>query len=122
MTRRRRSLVAWLAAFALLFAQLAVSAHACAVAGQSATPHSAAAHPEGCPQADTNLDLCAQHCQYGAASVDIAKPVPAIDAATGPVVAVLAAPRHAGPGLPVPAFFLPAPRPPPAARPLPLRI
>jgi hypothetical protein len=122
MTRRRRTVAAFVAAFALAFAQLAVSAHACAFAGQSVMNHAAPAHPEGCPDADANADLCSQHCQYGAASVDAAKPLPAIDAAAGPVIALLAVPRNPGPVTLVLPAFSPAYGPPPGARLLPLRI
>jgi hypothetical protein len=122
MTRRRRTVAAFFAAFALLFAQLAVSAHACAFAGQGVVHHEAAAHPEGCPDADGNADLCSQHCQYSSASVDAAKPMPAIAAAVGPVIALLAAPRDPGTATLVLCAFSPAYGPPPGARPLPLRI
>jgi hypothetical protein len=122
MTRRRRTVAAWFTAFALVFAQLAVSAHACALADRAAMSHAAAAHPEGCPDMNKSADVCSQHCEYGNASVDAAKPLPAIDTAAGPLVAVLSAPRVSGPGLAVLSVFLPAHGPPPEARPLPLRI
>lgn len=78
MTRRRRTFAAALAAFALVFAQFAVSAHACeaiSVPGQGAT-----SHPEGCagamPEEDAGINVCEQHCQYGDASFDSNPPGP----------------------------------------------
>jgi hypothetical protein len=122
MTRRRRTVAALLAAFALVFAQVAASSHTCELKNMGGAAHEAAAHPQGCPQADTDANTCEQHCQYGAASVDVAKPFPAIDGAAGPLVAVLAAPRVSGPAPVVLFAFLPAHGPPPDARPLQLRI
>jgi hypothetical protein len=122
MTRRRRTVAALLAAFALVFAQVAAAAHACETKMQAGTARQVAAHPECCPRADTTDNVCAQHCEYGSASVDGAKPLPAIDGATGPLVAVLAAPRVSGPALGIPSVFDSAHGPPPDARPLQLRI
>jgi hypothetical protein len=122
MTRRRRSLFALLAAFALVFAQFAASAHACDAILKGGMSHTATGHPEGCPDAGPKGNVCTQHCQYGHASVDIAKPLPAIDVALGVVVAVLDVPRVAGPAPLALALYAPAQGPPPDAHPLPLRI
>jgi len=122
MTRRRRSLAAFLAAFALVFAQFAVSAHACASAALTISKHAPVAHPQGCPDEDRQSDLCSQHCQYGSASVDMSKPVPAIDAAIGPVVALLAVPRDPARASRLPSAFSPTSGPPHGARQLPLRL
>ncbi len=81
MTRRHRSLLSFVLAFALVFAQLATAAHACAMAAAKA-PAMAAAAPapeavpghECCPPESPapadNGNICSQHCQYGDASVD----------------------------------------------------
>jgi hypothetical protein len=122
MTRRRRTVAALLAAFALVFAQFAASAHACEMKNMGGVSNGSAAHPQGCPEADQDLNACAQHCQYGTASVDATRPLPAIDSAVGALVAVLAAPRISGPAPVVLAALTPAHGPPPDARPLQLRI
>jgi hypothetical protein len=91
MTRRRRTIFASLAALALLFAQVVVSAHACPAFGHPAAAK-AAAHHEGChesaPPDGTNKNACEQHCQYGHASFDNAQPAPAAVGATGPALIV----------------------------------
>jgi hypothetical protein len=122
MTRRRRTVAALFAAFALLFAQFAVSAHACEARARAAVTHDATMHPDACPDAKSGTNLCSQHCQYGDANFDLAKPVPAIDAAVGPVVAVLVAPRTTASTVAVRAIAPAAQGPPPDARPLALRI
>ena len=93
MTRRRRALAAVAAAFALFFAQMAVSAHACFPHEQPASAGSPA-HPAGCggatvPVPSTDSDnLCAEHCHYGSASFDNESVAPAVADATGPVLRV----------------------------------
>lgn len=75
MTRRRRSVAAFFAAFALAFAQFAVSAHACVLHEAPVKPE-VMTHHEGCAgameadEAPVNGNVCAEHCQYGSASVD----------------------------------------------------
>jgi hypothetical protein len=93
MTRRRRSVAAFFAAFALVFAQLAVSAHACVLHEASPRPE-VMTHHEGCAgameadEAEVNGNVCAGHCQYGNASVDNA-PLDAMAAdPAGPVLRV----------------------------------
>lgn len=73
MIRRRRPFAAVLAIVALLFAQLLMSAHACDMPSQGRSS-GAMVHGEGCPGAAQDEtpggNLCEQHCQYGAVSVD----------------------------------------------------
>lgn len=84
MYRRHRSFAALLAGFALAFAQLAVSAHACMLHEQGA-PAKVIAHHEGCAGAleesevPVNGNVCAEHCQYGKASFDNAPQTAAAD-------------------------------------------
>jgi hypothetical protein len=91
MTRRIRTFAAFFAAFALLFAQLAVSAYACDGHGQAAAPK-VMAHHEGCAGAMdpgspmVNANLCEGHCQYGHASFDNTPPAPAILDTAGPAL------------------------------------
>jgi hypothetical protein len=91
MTRRRRSLAASIAAFALAFAQLAVSAHACALHEAPAEPE-VMAHHEAChemaasEEAPVNGNVCQEHCQYGSASVDNSPPDAAAADPVGPVL------------------------------------
>ena len=93
MTRRRRVLAAVAAAFALFFAQMAVSAHACFPHERPASARSAA-HPVGCAEASVpgqstvSDNLCAEHCHYGNASFDNASVAPAVADAAGPVLRV----------------------------------
>jgi len=84
MSRRHRSFAAVLAGFALVFAQFAVSAHACMLHEQGA-PAEVIAHHEGCAGAvgenevPVNGNVCAEHCQYGKASLDKAPQFAAAD-------------------------------------------
>ena len=119
MTRRPRVLAALLAAFALVFAQLAVSAHACELR-ESPARGEVTAHNEGChemapaEEAPATDNVCFEHCQYGDASVDNSPPAPpAVDSA-GPVLRLAqVAPASAGLR---PAWRLaPAAAPPPPA-------
>lgn len=66
MSRSTRFVSAIAALVALLFAQLAVSAYACA--GMSPSHEVAVAGMEGCPEASMP-NLCDSHCDYGSASV-----------------------------------------------------
>jgi len=89
MTRLHRRLAASLAALALVFAQLAVSAHACEVTGQPGK-RSADAKPVTChevsPAEGTGENLCEQHCQYGDASVESNAPAPVAMHVAGPAL------------------------------------
>ncbi len=93
MTRPTRTVAASLAAFALAFAQLVVSAHACT--GHEAPARVAVmAHHEGCggameaDEAPVNENVCVEHCRYGDASLDNGQPDLVIGAAAGPVLRV----------------------------------
>jgi hypothetical protein len=119
MTRRPRSLAAVLAAFALVFAQLAVSAHACELRG-SPVRSEVTTHHEGChemapaDQAPATDNVCFEHCQYGDASVDNSPPTPAAVDSAGPVFRL--APVTQAPADLRPAWRLaPAAAPPPPA-------
>ena len=89
MTRLHRRLAASLAALALVFAQLAVSAHACDVTGQPGK-QPAAAKPVTChevsPAEGAGENLCEQHCQYGDASVESNAPAPLAMHVAGPAL------------------------------------
>jgi hypothetical protein len=109
MSRRNRLFTAVLAAAMLLFAQLAVSAYACPMAAQA--PEMAQA---GCDEDMGSVNLCEQHCDYGSASFDAAKPLQASPVAVlpslrielpDPLVSSIVAPRAriaAGPAPPPP--------------------
>jgi hypothetical protein len=75
MNRRHRIVAALLAALALVFAQLAVSAHACEWNGKAEAVQAAPEHE--CCNEDADGDgssardgLCVEHCNYGDASFD----------------------------------------------------
>ena len=92
MCRSRRILAALFAAFALIFAQFAVSAHACDFASRAMAADVAPGH-ECCNEdaAGTNSagsNLCVEHCQYGQASFDGGQPSPGLVDATGPSLRV----------------------------------
>jgi hypothetical protein len=93
MIRRRRILAAFLAAFALLFAQFAVSAHVCILPVQMAKVE-VMAHHDCCAEAmdsdelPGNGNVCAGHCQYGHASFGNGQPAPAIGDAIGPALRI----------------------------------
>jgi hypothetical protein len=75
MPRRRRTLIAFLAACVFLFAQLAVAAYACP--GSSQQEAAAAAERPPCAELDTELsNLCQKHC-HGSEQSQAASPVPA---------------------------------------------
>lgn len=86
MSRRYRFVAACLAAFALVFAQFAVSAHACSL-GDRASQLEVSANHDCCPgdadeDSGTQGNICLEHCAYGNASVDNVVSVPvALDAA-----------------------------------------
>jgi hypothetical protein len=109
MPRPIRILAASIAACALVFAQLAVSAFVCpGQDGQAALERMSEA---GCPDLDP-ANLCQQHCNYGEASVDSAKPLPGLAQTASAVLwfpATLAAPHSLVP----PGHIVPATGPPP---------
>lgn len=79
MCRRHRFLAACLAAFALVFAQIAVAAHACPMI-ERASPSGASAGHACCPdlaadESGGDANVCIQHCAYGHASVDSPQPL-----------------------------------------------
>lgn len=90
MSRRHRIVAALLAALALVFAQLAVSAHACALASPPPAAEATADHAccnEDVDGQDSGLDnVCVEHCQYGGASFDGGHAAPGIVDALGPVL------------------------------------
>jgi hypothetical protein len=121
MTRRSRSVAATLAALALAFAQVAASAHACALHAEPARAE-VMAHHESCHEAaaadetPANGNICQEHCLYGSASLDNGQPDLAPAPAAGPVLRVeLADPADASAD-PRPSWRLapPAAPPPPA--------
>jgi hypothetical protein len=120
MVRRQRLVASFLAAFAILFAQLAVAAHWCdtARAPGPAEPVEVIAHNTGCHEApmpglDTNGNLCQAHCLYGSVSVDNGSPIPPAVDAVGPVLFLLV------PASQPDSSLRPAERIPPAAAPPP---
>jgi hypothetical protein len=73
--RVRHPFAAWLALFALCFAQIATAAHACALLDVS--PPVPPAEVQGTPCADMAIDtvedrpiLCLEHCKFGQQVVD----------------------------------------------------
>jgi hypothetical protein len=93
MNRRHRIVAALLAALALVFAQLAVSAHACEWNGEARAVQAAPEHE--CCNEDTDGDgssvrdsLCVEHCNYGDASLDAGQFPAGIADAPGPVPCV----------------------------------
>jgi hypothetical protein len=113
--RSRRLSTALLAIFALLISQLAVSAHICAIMDSAAsTIQLEMASP--CPDEGNSQNVCEQHCQFGHAAVDHAKPLPALDLTLGPALHIdhpyvfLSLERRSLRELP------PPPEPPPAIR------
>ena len=120
MARRRRIASAFFAVIALVFAQFAVSAHACPFQGEPAKPKMSAHHvccdEEQSPQpSPVTGNVCESHCQYGHATFDNAQPVPAAADSTGPGLRV-ALPVEATFADARPAWrFVPAAAPPPPA-------
>ncbi|MGE0356459.1 MAG: hypothetical protein AB7P08_06030 [Burkholderiales bacterium] len=82
-------MAASLAALALAFAQLAVSAHACDVTGPRGK-QPVAAQPVTCHEIardeGVGENLCEQHCQYGDASVESNAPAPVAMHVAGPAL------------------------------------
>jgi len=78
MVRRTRFAAALLAMFALLFAQVAVSAFACPLDVANPAAMAATMGGEHCGELATP-NLCDRHCDYGAASVNHASPALAPD-------------------------------------------
>jgi hypothetical protein len=121
MTRRTRVFASLVALVALAFAQFTVSAHACEMAMKVAAASHGASHPEGCPDSGGD-NLCKQHCQYGSAALDAAKPMPPLGDAVGPLLGVVPPPRQAhcraAPSYAIP----PSAGPPPELRFIALRI
>ena len=78
MRRSSRTLAAWFALVALLFAQLAVAAYACP---RLPAPEAVASMPD-CDE-QMNANLCESHCDYGSASLDSTKAKVAPPALTG---------------------------------------
>jgi hypothetical protein len=122
MVRRQRLVASFLAAFAIVFAQLAVAAHWCdtvrapAPAGPAEViAHSPNCHEAATPPADTNGNLCQAHCQYGATSVDNSSPVPPAVDAVGPVLFLLVPASEPASSLRRAERFAPAAAPPPPA-------
>lgn len=114
MNRRiRRLSTAFVAMLVLLMSQLAVAAHVCSMAGSHV--QMSAMDADDC-SGPAGANMCDQHCQFGHAAVDPAKPVPALDVTTGPSLNI----QHT---FPVPGLALrspretpPPPQPPPAIR------
>lgn len=89
MSRRHRIAAAFFALFAIVFAQLAVSAHACTAQGQPEAAASVAGHECCYEEADEGSSpadgLCFEHCQYGDTSLDGTQGTPGVALAPGPV-------------------------------------
>ena len=120
MSRRHRFVASLLAAFALVFAQLAVSAHACIVANTVLVVDAATIH-ECCNEDDESGDnsavdsLCVEHCNYGEASFDGGQSAPGTVALSGPALRVDSLERALSADH-RPTWFIAAPAaPPPAA-------
>jgi hypothetical protein len=108
MTRRLRLFTAIAAAAVLLFSQLALSAHFCAMA----MPSPAMAQGE-CDEVMPDANLCRTHCDYGSASFDAAKPVHASP------VAIPASLKVSLPDISVCPIAAPSPHVPPGPAPPP---
>jgi len=119
MYRRHRLLAAVLAVVALLFAQFAVSAHACRAPGE-ATPVTASATHDCCNEGDAgapDANLCLAHCQYGKVSFDGGHAVMTAPPPEGPALRVdLAAADRAEAGSRAAGLLPPASEPPVAVR------
>ena len=117
-----RLLHAALLVAALLFSQWAVAMHACAAAGMAVpSAHAASnAHAPCCPEPAVP-NTCEQHCAFGHAAVDAAKPHAFADVTLGAALVVPAVePARFGVRLDRPAAV--APDPPPSIRSSVLRI
>ena len=120
MSRRHRLVASLLAALALVFTQLAVSAHACIVAGPSmvadaASNHDCCSEDDGAGGSPAIEVLCVEHCHYGEASFDGGQSVPGIIELCGSHLRVDSHERVLAPNS-GPAWLIAAPAaPPPAA-------
>ena len=120
MNRRHRLVASLFAVFVLLYAQLAVSAHACVVTAQSMAAEMTSAHD--CCNEDGDADsnplggnLCVEHCNYGAASFSGGHCVPDVIGQLGSALRV-DSPDTALAANSRPAWLLATPAaPPPAA-------
>ena len=83
--RKHRLVHAALLVVALLFSQWAVAMHACAVAMPALSTHATGTHDPCCPD-PVAPNTCEQHCAYGAAAVDPAKPAAALNVTLGPAL------------------------------------
>jgi hypothetical protein len=115
LSRELRRLVCRILAGVLLFAQLAVAAHACP--GVSAPAQASARSMPGCHQMDPDAAaLCAEHCRLGQQSADTASP-PTVQAAIPVMLYLLPGeplPALASAGVPAaPDAAMPAAPPPP---------
>jgi hypothetical protein len=93
MTRRSRAFAALFTFLALVFAQVAASAHLCAL-HQAGDAAQVIAHNDHCgggesqnPPADGG-NVCAEHCQYGKASADNGAPDVPVVGLNGPFLRV----------------------------------
>jgi hypothetical protein len=122
MVRRQRIVASFFAAFAIVFAQLAVAAHWCDSARVPAQvqpaevmAHHASCHEAGTPAPDMNGNLCQAHCQYGATSVDNGSAVPLAVDALGPVLFLVVPVSEPATSLRRAVRYAPAAAPPPPA-------
>lgn len=85
--RSHRIVSAAFVVVALLFSQWAVAMHAC---GSMTSPsaHAASDARDPCCPDPAPLNTCVEHCGFGHATVDAAKPVPTLDVTLGPALAV----------------------------------
>jgi hypothetical protein len=120
MTRFTRRLAATIAAVALAFAQLAVSAYACPQQDRMAAPAAKAtpapAEADHCAKSG-NGNLCERHCAYGSTSVQSTPPAAAVPDLTPlpwriELISAPAVEQHACKSF----IVLPRAEPPPLAR------
>jgi len=120
MSRRHRIVATLLAAFTLVFAQLAVSAHACelvvqSMATQAAPGHECCAEDVGDGTNPAGGNVCVEHCQHVQASFDNGQPAPGIVETAGPALRVDAGdPALSADGRPAWLLVPPAASPPAA--------
>jgi hypothetical protein len=121
MIRRQRLVASFLAAFAIVFAQLAVAAHWCEMTSPAANAKltQVMAHHDCCPDSsapagDPAGNVCQAHCQYGTTSVDNGSVVPPAVDAVGPALFLPVAVSEPDSSLRRAGRFAPAaaPRPP----------
>ena len=86
--RSHRIVCAAFLAVALLFSQWAVAMHACGGMPASPAAHAANDARDPCCPDPAAPNTCVQHCDYGHATVDAAKPVPTLDVTLGPALTV----------------------------------